>query len=94
MKHKKAILLGIIFIIFTSSFITSPKIAEPSVHHPQFGKTADILAQYDNPRPEWKKIIEKAYSSLETTREIDWQQTDDYYYSALLYDYLIDQHYL
>ena len=48
----------------------------------------------ENPMPKWERIITEAFTTLGVASDISWQQKDDYYYSASVYDYKIDQHYL
>ena len=94
MKQKKALKIigGILFIIAASASITSRKLPEPFVHRPPLGGAADILAQYENPRPKWKKIIEEAFGSLGVTGELQWMETQDWYYSAFSRDYILEDH--
>ena len=94
MKQKKTlkILGGILFIIAASASITSPKLPEPFVQRPPLGGAADILAQDENPRPEWKQIIEEAFGSLVVTGGLVWQETQDCYYSAFSRDYILENH--
>jgi hypothetical protein len=92
MRIKKCLhFLGAVFCLLCgSAFIITPittKITSPT----HFNLFLKMNTQEENPHPDWERIISDAFRGLNYNAEdVIWEQTDEHYYSAAVFDHLIE----